>query len=242
MDLTSVAAAVAARLDGAHVAGGDRDKEISGTVRGRAVTVHCHHRPSTRTPGTSGWKVSVSIPPTLPVTGSVRRRTPGDQRDIDRGTLLAVTTGDAGFDAAWLVEGTPRALLASLFDAAVRDALERYGRIEHRVNHLPGERLDPEVSIAPGTLSMAYGQPFEAADVCGAVELLAMLGDRAAAIAAEREAAPPSAEQLAAESSEHARQVAVEQASSARTTRIIGVGLALAAAAWLALQLSDCFR
>jgi hypothetical protein len=241
-DLGSVAAQVAATLEGARVVSGGRDREISGLRRGRPVQVKCHHRPGTQMAGTSGWKVSTEIPAALRLQGRVRRLTRSDRRAVARGALLASTTGDAAFDERWLVEGVPRALLARLFDPTVRETLERYGQMKHLVNELYEAPLDPEVVIENGSISVAYGQAFDAPEVCGAVDLVAMLGERAAALAAEREASPPTAEQRAAEGAEIDRRAALERASSARTSTIIGVGLGVAVCAWLALQLSDCFK
>jgi photosystem II stability/assembly factor-like uncharacterized protein len=164
----SIAAAVAAALEGgrtSHVSGYVRLAE--GLSRGVHVSARCRWMNGRR-----DWivKAKGAAPPVLL---TLRHRAYGDRGAIASGAILALPTGDAGFDGEWLVEGAPAETTRLLVDPALRAALAAAGEIEVSVD-------GGKVVASGGT-----GASYEAGEVLRTVEVVVRLRERLAALAAE---------------------------------------------------------
>ena len=99
-----------------------------GRFRGHEVTAKCWGL------GTSGWLVQADLPdgaPPLLLSAHLRSR--GDQAAMDRGSVRAFVTGDASFDATWIVEGAPAKTVRFVIDPDARVGFERLRRSSGRV-------------------------------------------------------------------------------------------------------------
>jgi len=122
-----IAALVAQTLEGAttHTVPGQADTHVvDGRRRGFAVHFSCAWAARVRT-----WHAEVRAdgPPLLLTAG---RRPAGVDGVVASGAVRAVPTGDAGFDARWLVEAAPPGTARQLVDDRVRAALDAAGAVD----------------------------------------------------------------------------------------------------------------
>jgi len=170
-------------------------RRVDGRMRGHPVTVSIWSRS-----GGGGWEVKAELG-ALPLLLRIARKGVGDQGLIDDGVISALRTGDASFDATWVIEAAPKEMAQRIVDATFPGRMQALAQQLDPPYVLPVFRmlLVPPVSLDKGRLSITCQGRFDAKAVIAALELAAHMLDRIAAIRAEREATPPSAAQLARE-------------------------------------------
>jgi hypothetical protein len=196
-DRAAIAREVLARLDGGVLTEDPWVLKVTGAWRGRQVLFSCSRRR-----GVSEWIVNIDVD-APPLSLSVRPKVRGQQVLIARGVLSAVPSGDADFDAQWTLKGAPSKTITRLVDASLRQALGALGQAmaasgEGAV-HRPG---DTPLDIEAGSITVGSQLHFGTDAVIAGLEVAARAADRLDALARERAASPPSAEDLAAEERE----------------------------------------
>lgn len=207
MDLDAIARDLAAALEGgqARRAKNAQERVITGRLRGVHVTLSCDGSNQLR-----GWRVHAkgAAPPLLV---SVDKRAIGE-------TSEPIPTGDAAFDAEWIVTGAPADTARLLVDEDVRAAVARAGDVSFAID-------DGAVDLSGPNTGAFYG----AADVLRGAELVVLLRERLAALARSGVGAGADAERAVA-----ARRAADERVfanvSWPGRVALIAAGLLLAAA------------
>ena len=122
-----------AKVLGGHVTS---TNEVTGLCEGVPLT----YRFVTRGAGSNSeqWtEVRAAIPDAYPLAIYMRRQGWLDRGKIERGELIDVEVGDAAFDARFLVEAAPAAVVAKLLDERARRFLMKQGELtlETETNH-----------------------------------------------------------------------------------------------------------
>jgi hypothetical protein len=190
----TIASAVAKHLEGGQVHGKSKTFWTEGRFRGYSVTAKCWGM------GTSGWLVHADAPEGAPpLLLSAQVRSTGDQAAVERGSVRAVVTGDASFDATWIVEGSPAATVRFVIDPEARAGI---GRLRRSGVGFLGQRAS-SISVEDGRVSARFdGMEYEPSEIVGAIEVVVHVCARLGVMARERKETPPTAAQLAAEQAE----------------------------------------
>lgn len=98
---------------------------VRAAVDGVSVSVHLTSRSSGK--HSQPWTyVEAALPPGYPLTIYLRDHAWRDDVKIKRGDMVDVVIGDAVFDARFLVEGAPEAIVRPLLDEPLRTLLLRH--------------------------------------------------------------------------------------------------------------------
>jgi hypothetical protein len=195
-DLAAIAGEVRARLDGGALTGEPWSLKVTGAWRGRQVLFFCSRQRSGRE-----WIVNIDVD-APPLSLCVCRKLPGEQALIARNVLSAVPTGDADFDAQWTLKGAPSKTILRLFDASLREAFVALGQAMAAEGEGVDRHADRTLEIEAGSIKVGSQIHFGMDAVMAGLELAARAADRLDAIARDRAASPPSAEDLTAEQRE----------------------------------------
>jgi hypothetical protein len=196
-DLAAIAGGVRARLDGGALTGEPWRLKVTGAWRGRQVLFFC-----SRMRSAYEWIVNIDVDGP-PLSLCVCRKVPGEQALIGRGVLSAVPTGDAEFDAQWTLKGAPSKTILRLVDASLREALVALGQAMAASGEGAVHRnADRPLEVEAGSIKVGSQLHFGMDAVMAGLELAARAANRLDAIARDRAASPPSAEDLAAEQRE----------------------------------------
>jgi hypothetical protein len=145
------------------------------------------------------WTVKIDVDGP-PLSLSLCRKVRGEQALIERGVLSAVPTGDANFDAQWTLKGAPSKTILRLVDASLREALVALAQAMAASGEGAVHRSgDTPLEVEAGSIKVGSQLHFGMDAVMAGLELAARAADRLDAIARDRAASPPSAEELAAE-------------------------------------------
>ncbi|HET9993295.1 MAG TPA: hypothetical protein VFQ65_32385 [Kofleriaceae bacterium] len=128
---------VLAKKLGGHVTGGNE-------VAGKCDGVQIAYRLVTRGSGsnTEQWtEVRAQLPDAYPLAIYMRRQGWLDRRRIERGEVVDVELGDAAFDARFLIEAAPAAVIAKLFDERARRFLMKQGDLTLETEDSHGKHL-----------------------------------------------------------------------------------------------------
>jgi hypothetical protein len=127
---------LAKRLGG-HVT---NSNEIAGTCGG----VHITYRYITVGSGSSSeqWtEVRAALPDAYPLAIYMRKQGWLDRGRIQSGAVVDVEVGDAGFDARFLIEAAPAAVVAKLLDDHTRRFLMKQGELKLETDDNHGKQL-----------------------------------------------------------------------------------------------------
>ena len=105
---------------------------------------HVKFRRARRPVGKSSvsWtEIDVEIPRVYPLAIYVRRQHPGDRGAIERGQTIDVELGDRVFDAAFLIEAAPAAVIKKLLDEQTRTFMLTHGTVELMTKDRGGVRV-----------------------------------------------------------------------------------------------------
>lgn len=105
---------------------------------------HVKFRRARRPVGKSsvGWtEIDVEIPRVYPLAIYVRRQRGGDRSAIERGETIDVEIGDGVFDAKYLIEAAPAAVIKKLLDEPTRTFMLTHGTVELMTKDRGGVRV-----------------------------------------------------------------------------------------------------
>ncbi|MEO9155022.1 MAG: hypothetical protein ABI591_05430 [Kofleriaceae bacterium] len=86
-------------------------------------------------------EIDVEIPRVYPLAIYVRRQRGGDRAAVERGEAIDVEIGDGVFDAAYLIEAAPAAVIEKLLDEETRTFLLTHGTVELMTKDRGGARV-----------------------------------------------------------------------------------------------------
>jgi len=122
---------------GGHVTSSN---EIAGTSGGVPIT----YRLTTHGSGsnTEQWtEIRAALPDAYPLAIHMRRQGWLDRGRIERGVVIDAEVGDAAFDARFLIEAAPAAVIAKLLDAHTRQFLMKQGELTLETEDSHGKQL-----------------------------------------------------------------------------------------------------
>jgi hypothetical protein len=86
-------------------------------------------------------EIDVEIPRVYPLAIYVRRQRTGDRVAIERGETIDVEVGDGVFDAKYLIEAAPAAVIKKLLDEQTRTFMLTHGTVELMTKDRGGVRV-----------------------------------------------------------------------------------------------------
>jgi hypothetical protein len=126
-----------AKTLGGHLTSGN---SVAGTYRHIQVNYRFVSRGSGSS--TEQWtEVRAQLPDAYPLAIYIRRQGWLDRGRIERGEVVDVELSDVAFDARFLIEAAPAAVIAKLFDAQARQFLMRQGDVTLETEDTDGKCL-----------------------------------------------------------------------------------------------------
>jgi hypothetical protein len=201
MDLDGTFAAVVAGLERATTRKSKtsyQERLVSGFRGGHELDVLCAYYQ--RDGVGYAWTVNAEVKDAPPLLFRLTRRGGNDAEAAERGDLTIAPTGDAAFDAAWTIEGAPRATVKRVFSPRARDAMTKLATTRITPKSSDDVHGEGTVHVDGGKVGVSsWSGPFDAGTVLAGIDLVVALCDELTAVRDERRRSPPPATTLAAE-------------------------------------------